>query len=146
MFGTYVRRLDAKKRIAIPPKLKSDLGSVVFVTVGSDSIIEIRSKDNFNALCEKLQAGSEFGKDLRNFRRIFFGNTTEIILDKLGRILLPTHLLSQTAIKNDIVIIGVGNKLEVWPQLRYDKVNNQNMKPNVLEKLSEKLNESFGVK
>lgn len=145
MFGTFVRKLDAKKRIAIPSKLKSGLGNVVFVSLGIDQIIEIRSKSTYDALRNKLKGSNDFSKDFRNFKRLFFGNTEEVKLDKLSRVLLPTGLLSQAAIKTDIVIIGVDDKVEIWSQSRYDKVNNQNAKQDILEKLSDKLYKSGEV-
>ncbi len=140
MFGTYVRKLDAKKRIAIPPKLKSGLGTVVFVTIGIDQVIEIRSKSTFDALRTKFNSTyNEFGKDYREFKRLFFGSTEELKLDKLNRVLLPASLLAQAAIKNDIVIIGMDDKIEIWPKTKYDSVYNQNAKQDMLEKLAEKL-------
>jgi MraZ protein len=113
MFGTYVRRLDTKKRIAIPPKLKSGLGNVVFVSIGIDQVIEIRSKSTYETLCTKFKNSNEFSRDYRNFKRAFFGNTEEVRLDKLSRVLLPAHLLTQTSIKTDIVMIGVDDKVEI---------------------------------
>jgi DNA-binding transcriptional regulator/RsmH inhibitor MraZ len=51
-------------------------------------------------------------------------------------------LLTQTSIKTDIVMIGVDDKVEIWSKAHYDKVNSQNVKQGMLEKLADKLYKS----
>ena len=40
-------------------------------------------------------------------------------VDRLGRILLPKHLRDFAQIKQDVVIIGVANRLEIWSKERW---------------------------
>ena len=37
-------------------------------------------------------------------------------MDKNGRINIPTYLREITGLKKQIVLVGIGNKLEVWDE------------------------------
>ncbi|MBQ4209289.1 division/cell wall cluster transcriptional repressor MraZ [bacterium] len=45
--------------------------------------------------------------------RQIFANSNEVEIDKAKRILLPTNLKDMASIKKDVMIIGVGNKIEI---------------------------------
>jgi len=56
------------------------------------------------------------GEHMRRFRRIFIGGARECLLDKQGRILIPTSLRQQTDLKKEVVLVGVLDHFEVWAQ------------------------------
>ena len=35
-------------------------------------------------------------------------------VDKQGRILLPNHLKAYAELERDVVLVGVGNRIEIW--------------------------------
>lgn len=41
-------------------------------------------------------------------------------VDKQGRILIPAALKEFAALQKDVVLIGVGNRAEIWSKERYD--------------------------
>lgn len=57
---------------------------------------------------------------LRNFQRFFISGATEVGLDKQGRILIPPHLREYADLKKDVVMAGVGRKLEIWDRERFE--------------------------
>ncbi len=51
----------------------------------------------------------------RIFARLLLGNTAELNVDGQGRVMLPDHLIQGAQITRDVVFVGVGNKVELWP-------------------------------
>lgn len=89
-----------------------------------------------------MKKNNSLNKDFREFTRFFFGNTIEATFDKSGRVVIPKNLLLQSAIEKDIYLIGVGEKLEIWPKDRYEKQQEKFQDDDEIEKLQIKLFES----
>ena len=54
-------------------------------------------------------------------QRFFFSNTDEASCDKQGRVLVSDFLKKYAKLDKDIVISGVGNRLEIWDAETYDQ-------------------------
>ena len=139
MFGNYKRVLDEKNRILIPSKLRKNLGNFIYITLGLDNILEIRNKNDFLVWKEKLLSNNLLNKQTRIFNRLLLGNTFDVELDKQGRIILPDVFKQKTNIKKEIMFVGVGSKIEVWPYKKYLEFLEKFDEKNSLENLAEKL-------
>ena len=62
----------------------------------------------------KFKAMSFTKPEARKFNRLYFSGAAQIECDKQGRILIPKYLKDYAAIKRDVVIIGVSNRIEIW--------------------------------
>ncbi len=139
MFGNYKRVLDDKNRILIPSKLRKNLGNFIYITLGLDNVLEIRNKNDFLVWKEKLLSNNLLNKQTRIFNRLLLGNTFDVELDKQGRIILPDVFKQKTNIKKEIMFVGVGSKIEVWPYKKYLEFLKKFDEKNSLENLAEKL-------
>ena len=119
--GRTYHTMDTKNRIIIPQALRSEMGDVVYVTVGYDNNLFVMSESTFNKLAEKVLGVAETSVEAREFRRTFFGDAVMCQLDKTGRLILPQLLIDHAGIKKDVVIIGIFDKLEVWSKENYDE-------------------------
>ena len=63
---------------------------------------------------EKLNALSMGQKKNRDIKRFFFSGADEFTCDKQGRVLLSAVLRQYAGITKDTVIVGVGDKAEIW--------------------------------
>jgi len=54
------------------------------------------------------------------FQRFFLSGATECIVDKLGRILIPSYLRQYSGLDKEIVFVGVGRKFEIWDKRRWE--------------------------
>lgn len=142
MFGNFFKTLDEKNRIIIPSHFRNDLGEVFYISLGFDNIIEIRSKEEFDIVKEKLNKANAVNTAVRAYSRIFFGNTTEASADKQGRVILPKSLLGSAAIEKDVYLVGVGKKLELWPANKYEEYTAQYSDPKTIEELQGALAEA----
>lgn len=122
--GTYQNNVDPKGRVSIPVKFREALGERFYVTKGFDRCIDIHTAAGWERLTEKLQKLSVTKKDMRDFVRFIFGNATDVELDKQGRILLPAMLRETVGIEKEVVVMGVGSKIEIWDKAAWEERQN----------------------
>ena len=119
--GTYIHSLDIKNRLMIPSKLRSTLGEKIVISKGLDNCLEIRSLVEFERYSTNLNQLSTNKANTRIVIRQLLGNAYENEIDSSGRILLPTNLLTEVKMTKDVVLIGVGTKIEVWDKETFNK-------------------------
>ena len=119
--GEYNHTIDAKSRLIIPSKFREILGDEFVVTKGLDGCLFVFDNTEWTAFEEKLQKlPSLTNPDVRKFVRFFMAGATTVEVDKQGRILIPTGLRDFAALAKDVVMIGVGSRMEIWSKERYD--------------------------
>lgn len=119
--GEYNHTIDAKSRLIIPSKFREILGDEFVVTKGLDGCLFVFDNTEWTAFEEKLQKlPSLTNPDVRKFVRFFMAGATTVEVDKQGRILIPTGLRDFAALEKDVVMIGVGSRMEIWSKERYD--------------------------
>jgi MraZ protein len=124
-YGTYEIKLDAKGRMALPSKYRSQFANdKLVITKGYETCLTIYPTDEFEKVFEEINALSEFVEEHRILKRSVIPNSVELEFDSSGRILIPKMLLNWASIDKDVKLLGVGNKIEVW--------NNQQLEPNVV--------------
>lgn len=119
LIGEYQHTLDTKKRLAIPARLRKELGERVIVTGGEDNCLFVYPMGEWQKLTDKLSALPQGQKATRDFLRHTFSSAVEIELDHLGRVLIPDYLKNHAGLRQRIVIAGVYNRLEIWDEERW---------------------------
>lgn len=62
----------------------------------------------------KLEGLSNIRPEARLLQRLLIGHATDLELDGSGRMLLPTMLREYAALTKGLVLVGQGNKIEIW--------------------------------
>ena len=114
LIGEYDHSLDAKGRLIMPAKLRDDIGSNFIITTGLDGCLFGFSMSEWGKFEDKLKALPITNKNARNFVRFFLSGATECEIDKQGRFLIPNNLRVSANLEKEVVIIGVGTRLEIW--------------------------------
>ena len=128
LIGEYEHSLDAKGRLIMPSKLREDMGEKFIVTKGLDGCLFGFSKNEWQNFEEKLKTLPLTNKNARDFVRFFLSGATECEIDKQGRFLIVGNLREYANLEKDVVIIGVGTRLEIWNK---DKWKNYNSDENI---------------
>ena len=123
--GTYYHSLDDKNRLILPAKMAAKFDGVLVVSKGFEGCLEVRTKFDFEYRSNQLLALSENKKDSRIISRQFFANSSELEIDKANRILIPNHLKQLASLNKDVILIGLGNKIEIWDTSKYSEFKNQ---------------------
>ena len=112
--GEYEHTVDVKGRIIMPSKLRENIGEKFIITKGLDKCLFAYSKSEWANFEEKLKTLPLTNKNARDFVRFFLSGAVECEIDKQGRFLVSSNLRTYANIDKEIVIIGVGTRLEIW--------------------------------
>ena len=125
LIGTYRHSIDSKKRMRIPSKFKGELGSNCIITKGTGTNLMVFSGEGFQDLYERLSNLSIFDDAAQKPVRKFLSSAFEAEEDAQGRILLPKELALHAEITKNIVFVGVGNRVEIWAEEIWDKMQEE---------------------
>src|SRR3989338_4041909 len=107
LIGEYTHNIDAKKRLAVPAKLRKELGERAILTRGLDNCLFLYPMKEWEKLTEKLGTLPMGQGNTRSFIRLMMAGATEVEFDALGRILVPDYLKSFAALGTRVVVAGV---------------------------------------
>lgn len=123
--GEYHQKIDEKGRLIIPAKVRYDLGEKFIVTRGLDGCLFIYPLNIWEKIIKKYQELPNI-KEARNFMRFFLSGATTEQLDKQGRVNISKPLIKYADLAKDCVVIGVGERLEIWSSDRWNKFTEDN--------------------
>ncbi|WP_432617706.1 division/cell wall cluster transcriptional repressor MraZ [Butyricicoccus sp.] len=118
MKGEYQHTLDAKGRLFIPAKLREQLGDSFVVTKGLDDCLFVYPQEAWEELEQKIRQ-LPMSKS-RSLQRFFLSSAADVTVDRQGRIVIPAVLRSYAKLERDVVVIGVGERAELWDARRWN--------------------------
>lgn len=120
LIGTYEYSLDGKRRLFVPPRYREELaaehGRCFILSLGVDRCLYLFLPSQWEKLLSDSREIFQF-KDRRKQRaakRFLFSNAMEAPLDEQGRILIPQTHLEYSGLSKEVVVLGSGNKAELW--------------------------------
>lgn len=120
LLGTYTPKMDAKGRMALPAKMRTQLTEGMVVTRGQEHCVYILPRAEFERIAVRIQRTSLGNKAAREYLRIFLSGAVEQTPDSQGRIVIPPMLRDYAKLSKNIVVIGVGSRAEIWDQQAWD--------------------------
>jgi len=120
LIGQYQHTIDTKKRLALPVKFRGELGGKVIITKGIEHCLVVYTEKEWEVFSQKLANLPISHIEARSFSRNILAAAMEIVLDKLGRILIPDYLKEYAGLKKNVVICGLSNRLEVWDEEKWE--------------------------
>lgn len=140
--------VDAKGRLAIPTRFRDGIadrgGLAVIVTAHQyDGCLVLYPLADWELIARRVAALPDASADVRNIKRRFIGQATDLEIDGAGRILLPQLLRAFARIEKGAVLLGQGHKLELWSEAVWnanEKINatldDASVLPEVVQQLS----------
>lgn len=128
--GINAVNLDTKGRMAIPARYREELHTIadaqLVVTIDTeDHCLLLYPLPHWEVIEAKLQQLASFNPQSRRVQRLLIGHATELELDSHGRILLPAILRDYALIDKKAVLIGQGNKFEIWSEPHWQQQRDQ---------------------
>jgi len=142
--GSYEYSVDSKGRINIPARLRKyvspEANDTFIVTRGYEQCLFVYPLDEWNKLEQSIRDLSPTNPKHRFFMRTLLERATESQLDGQSRIIIPKELLQFAGIENEVLILGVLERIEVWNPHIYKEYQKsqaesyENVAQNVLQK------------
>jgi len=121
----YECKLDAKGRLVLPARMKSNLpdssGNELVMRKGFEPCLILYPFTEYKKIYSRIAGLNEFNEEYRRLQRNFFRNTTQVELDSTGRFLIPKSMLLYSGIDRAAVVVGMGNKIEIWEPSKYEE-------------------------
>ncbi len=122
--GEYECKLDAKGRLVLPAKIKARLpessGNQVVIMQGMEPCLVLYSVVEYKKIYSRIASLNEFNPEFRQLQRNFFRRVAEIDLDSAGRLLVPKPMIKYANLEKEIVLVGMGNRVEIWNTGQYE--------------------------
>lgn len=116
--------LDTKGRFSVPNRYREIFiehsASQLVVTIDTeDNCLLLYPHPEWQLIEAQIEALPSFNRATRRIQRLLIGHATEIEMDSLGRVLLPTPLRLHAGLEKRMVLVGQGKKFEVWDETRW---------------------------
>lgn len=124
--------LDAKGRVAIPAKYRDVLtggnngadpatADGLVLTVDPSRCLLLYPRAAWEPIQARLMSLSSFNEQIRRLQRLLVGYADDVTLDAAGRILVSPELRQYAGLGHRIVLVGQGNKFELWDEPRWQE-------------------------
>src|SRR5262245_26184195 len=116
--------LDAKGRMVMPTRYRDELaeraqGRMV-VTVDREQCLLLYPLPEWELTERKLMSLPSLNNQARKLQRLMVGHATDLQLDGHGRLLLPPELREFAGLSRLAMLIGQGNRFELWDESRWN--------------------------
>jgi len=124
MFNSqYDSKLDPKGRLVLPAKIKAAIpeanGSRLMLRMAEDKCLALYTMNEYKKLEGQVKSLSINNAEQRMIQRSFFISSVEVELDSAGRLLIPKMYQGYAELDKEVVVIGMGSRIELWNPEKY---------------------------
>lgn len=127
LMGTSTHNLDQQNRLAIPTKMRTELGDSFVLTVSpsGEHCLLVYAFEDWDDVMQKL-ISEEPSEETMLRQRMIYMNTERIDLDSKGRMTIPTRFMEKAGFKNEVFLLGNGYHLELWDPEEFGQMLGRN--------------------
>lgn len=117
--------LDSKGRLQVPTKFRAAFATEgrLVVTIDRAPCLLLYPLSAWEIVEQKLARLSSVHEEARQWKRFLLGNAEDCEVDAQGRVLLPAELRVFALLEKQVMLVGQGNKLELWNAALWDERN-----------------------
>ena len=124
--GVHNINLDTKGRMAVPARYRqllheSNDGALVVTIDTEEKCLLVYPLKEWEPIQAKIEALPSFNPAARRIQRLIIGHATDIDMDGNGRVLLPGPLREYAGLEKKMVMMGQGNKFELWDEAHWNE-------------------------
>jgi MraZ protein len=121
----YDCKLDAKGRLALPSKVRAALpdnaSEELVMRRGFEPCLVLYPMLEYKKIYSRVRSLNEFNEEYRMFQRSFFRGNVDVELDGAGRINIPKRMMEFASLEKEVILVGLGNRIEIWNPDLYDQ-------------------------
>jgi MraZ protein len=123
IIGQYKSKLTDKNRLSVPKKIRDEFGEEMIIARWYESCLVLVPKGYWQIFIKRIRGRSKLVVEpVRDVERFIYGSAFEVVLDSQGRFILPEVLALYSNIKDDVVYIGLGDRVEIWANNEWEKL------------------------
>ena len=146
--GRFQCRLNDKGRLSLPSAFrgKSESSETLIVTNSlyqGNKCLDVYSLKQWTELEKQILKLPRLKPEVQAYQRFYMAGGLEVKIDSQSRMLIPMSLRQFANLKEDVMIVGLGNKFEVWSEKVWSRLyeNMNNNFDQIVETVSELMNE-----
>jgi MraZ protein len=115
--GTFDHTLDAKNRLTVPARYRAALAEGVVLAMPTDlkPCVGVWRPEQYELYTRRaVDELPPLSSRLNELERFFYGSSQDADLDAAGRVMIPSFLAEHAALRKEVVVVGVGDRLELW--------------------------------
>ncbi len=118
--GRYEHSLDAKGRIILPARYRPDFGNSAYVSKHNERCLAIWTPQAFERKLDEMEAILDRSPQDRQVVRAWASGSTEVEIDRQGRLAIPAYLREYAHLESAVLIHGVVTHVEVWSPAEWE--------------------------
>lgn len=112
-------KMDEKGRISLPAQFREVFKSSKKLIVTNNihlgkNFLDFYTVSAWQKLEQKIAQLPSLKSEVQSFQRFYISSSEECVIDAHGRVLIPSHLREYGELHEEVVLVGVGDKIEVW--------------------------------
>ena len=120
LLGKYKHTIDAKNRVFIPAKFRTELGERFIIARDiADNCLNLYSLEQWTIFEQKINELP--GIQMRRIKQFIYFGADEVTLDSMGRIVIPGELCKEMSMEGEVAIIGMSSFAQIWKQGDWEK-------------------------
>jgi MraZ protein len=138
--GSFEHTIDEKGRVSIPAKfreivlgMRDDRLVVTKFILNSHRCLDVYPQAEWERFEQELTKKPRFDEDFLKMENFYLSNAYECMVDRQGRILLPTMLREYAGLKKDVMFTSALGKFRIWDKetwQRYDEESERDLAQN----------------
>ncbi len=123
-------KIDDKGRMNLPtlyreslPKKQSQRFVITNGLFQGQACLDVYSWSEWEKLEARIQKLPQLRSEVQAYRRFYLSAGQVTDLDKSGRLLIPLSLRKHAALKEEVVLVGMGEKFEIWSLDSWDTLH-----------------------
>jgi MraZ protein len=117
--GKHYKSLDSKGRVIVPAPFReilslSNSSKLIITNDVFDKCLCAYAADEWQKLIDRANELPQTSDAVKFYMRRVIGSAIESEVDKQGRVLVAPALRVDAALNSEIVLLGLGNRIEVW--------------------------------
>lgn len=120
-FGKFEHTLDDKGRLTLPAKFRLPFEHGGFLTQNVDGCLALWTPDEFEAQTVAMQVRAAQSQGDRNLVRLWASSSTDLAVDRQGRISIPSHLRRFAGLETEVLVHGAIERVELWDPGRWSE-------------------------
>jgi MraZ protein len=112
--GRHEHSLDVKGRIILPARYRSSFETLAYISKNTERCLAIWTPEAFERKAAEMEANFDRSPEHRAMVRAWASGSTEVELDRQGRVAIPGYLREYARLQDAVLVHGAISHIELW--------------------------------